>query len=82
MTARQRKLVNGSIKWLIVIAFTAGGIVFMVKSNNQMLTDHEKRIDECEKADVSMCVKQEAMHADIKEVARKQDKLIEHLMRH
>ena len=48
MTNKTKQLINGSVKWLITIAFAAGSIAYMVKANADMLNNHEKRIGSCE----------------------------------
>ena len=44
MTTKTRQLVNGSLKWLVTLAFVAGGIVAAVKSNTDTNTKQDVAI--------------------------------------
>jgi len=91
MTAKQKKTVGNIIKLLI----TAGCLVFTAGVTwNKMSEAHAKSDDNCmrlaiveqdiQKGEIERAVfstEQKAMHSDIKDIATKQDKLIEHLMR-
>ena len=70
MTERQKKLINGSFKWLVTIAFVAGGLAKMISLNTATIEKHENRISDCEKVSVRLETKQEAIHEDVKDIKR------------
>ena len=60
------KFVNGSLKWLITIAFAAGGLVLMIKSNNVRITTHDGQISQLEQGASATSAKLDLIHHDVK----------------
>ena len=73
MTTREKKMAWTTVKWLLTMAFLAGGIVYMVKGNSKSITlqaavieKHDTRIRCVEKDTTSLQAVQEATHEDVK----------------
>ena len=67
-TAKSRKLVNGSFKLLLVIAFTAGGIVFLVKANTKIIDKHDTRLNCVETQNARIDEKVSSIYQDVRDI--------------
>jgi len=67
-TVTKKKLINGSFKLLLVIAFTAGTIVMLVKANTKTIEKHDDRISCVETRSIRIDEKVSSIYQDVRDI--------------
>jgi len=67
-TVTKKKLINGSFKLLLVIAFTAGTIVMLVKANTKTIEKHDDRISCVEIRSIRIDEKVSSIYQDVRDI--------------
>jgi len=67
-TVTKKKLINGSFKLLLVIAFTAGTIVMLVKANTKTIDKHDTRLNCVETQNARIDEKVSSIYQDVRDI--------------